>query len=402
MFSDFFYVLRREGVPLSITEWMTLMEALDRGLARSSLSGFYYLARAVLIKSESHFDRYDVAFQKFFGSIESSADLVDDALHWVENALPPLELSPEDMERLRNELPHLDLEELKKMLEERLAEQKEEHHGGGKWVGTGGTSPFGHSGFHPSGVRIGGDSRNRSAIKVAGERRYKGYRGDKTLGVRQFEVALRRLRQLTSRLDGPRSELDLDQTIDETCRNAGRLKLVWNRPRRNAVKVLLLMDVGGSMYPYAELCSQLFTAVNRSSHFKDLKTLYFHNCIYDLLYLDHSIDPAKAVKTTDYLKGLGPEYKLIILGDAAMAPSELMAPNGNIYWNVSNEEPGIVWLKRAATLLHRHIWLNPIPAAHWEKTWGAPTIGAIREIFPMYELTVDGLEHAVKSLMVRK
>ncbi|MHB8074995.1 vWA domain-containing protein [Desulfosporosinus fructosivorans] len=402
MYTNFFYLLRREGVPVSITEWMTLMEALSVGLAESSLSGFYYLARAVLVKSESHFDQYDLAFQTYFQGIASPEQLLDQVAQWLENPLPLKMFSEEERNELLNKLGLPDWESLKAALEERMQKQDGPHHGGNTWIGTGGTSAFGHSGFHPGGVRIGGESHGQSAVKVASERNYRDYRKDETLGIRQFEVALRRLRQFSTRLDGVKDQLDLDDTIDETCKNAGRLKLVWTRPRKNSVKVIVLMDVGGSMTPYANICSQLFSAVHKSSHFKDLKFFYFHNCIYDRLYLDASNNPRKAVKTEDILASLGPDYKVVLVGDAAMAPSELMMRDGNIFWDLSNEEPGITWLQRIAKKFPYNVWLNPLPEKYWERVHGYQTLTMVRNIFPMYELTLEGLDRAIKKLMVRK
>lgn len=402
MYTNFFYALRREGVPVSITEWMTLMEGLSVGLAESSLSGFYYLARAILVKSESHFDQYDLAFQTYFRGLETPEELLDQVSQWMEDPLPPKMFSEEERNELLKKLGLPDWESLKAALEERLRTQDGAHHGGGNWIGTGGTSPFGHSGFHPGGVRIGGESYGQSAVKVAAERNYRDYRSDETLGVRQFEVALRKLRQFSTRLDGVKDQLDLEDTIDETCKNAGRLKLVWTRPRKNSVKVIVLMDVGGSMTPYANICSQLFSAVHKSSHFKDLKFYYFHNCLYDLLYLDASNNPKKAVKTEDILRSLNSDYKVIIIGDAAMAPSELMMSDGNIYWGIGNEKPGITWLERVAKKFPYNVWLNPLPEKYWERVHGSQTLKIVRDMFPMFELTLEGLDRAIKKLMVRK
>ncbi len=399
MFTNFFYALRREGVPVSITEWMTLMEALLLGLANSSLSGFYYLARAVLVKSESHFDQYDLAFQKYFQGIETLPQLLDQVAEWMENPLNPLAFSKAERDLLLSQLELPDWKKLKKELGERLRAQDVPHHGGPKWIGTGGTSQFGHSGFHPGGMRIGGTSHGQSAVKVAAERNYKAYRHDETLGVRQFEVALRRLRKLSTRLDGAKDELDLENTIDQTCRNAGYLKIVWTRPRKNAVKVILLMDIGGSMTPFARICSRLFSAVHKSANFKDLKFYYFHNCIYDLLYNDAAINPKKAAKTKDILSSLSSDYKIVIVGDAAMAPSELLMPDGIIYWDSVNDEPGITWLQRLARKFPSCVWLNPIREQYWETIYGFETIKMVRDIFPMYELTLEGLDQAIRKLM---
>jgi uncharacterized protein with von Willebrand factor type A (vWA) domain len=402
MYTNFFYQLRQEGIPVSITEWMTLMEALSIGLAESSLTGFYYLARAILIKSETHFDKYDLAFQKYFQGIETPQQLLDQVSQWLENPLPPKMFSEEERNELLKKLGLPDWESLKAALEERLRTQDSPHHGGNHWIGSGGTSPFGHSGFHPGGMRIGGESYGKSAVKVAAERHYLDYRSDQTLGVRQFEVALRRLRQFSSRVDGVKDQLDLEETIEETCKNAGQLKLVWTRPRKNAVKVIVLMDIGGSMTPFARICSQLFSAVHKASHFKDLKFFYFHNCIYDLLYLTASLDPRKAVKTEDLLRTLSADYKVVLIGDAAMAPSELMMADGNIFWDLRNEEPGITWLERLAKKFPYSIWLNPIPENYWEQVYGYQTINRVREVFPMFELSLEGLDKGIKKLMVRK
>lgn len=398
MFVNFFYLLRGYGVPVSITEWMTLIEALSRGMAYSSLSGFYYLARAVLVKSETFYDKYDLAFQHYFNGIESSEELTERVMKWLENALPPLHVSPEE----RKQFQDWDLEELRKRLEERMKEQDGEHHGGGKWVGTGGRSPFGHSGYHPAGVRIGGESVNKSAVKVAGERKFKGFRTDETIGVRQFEVALRKLRQLTSKDEGPKEELNIDETIQATADKGGLLELIWDRGRKNDVKVALLMDSGGSMMPYMRICSQLFTAINRATHFRDLRFYYFHNCIYENIFLDPSCNSRNSVKTEHLLQQLDTEYKVIIVGDASMAPSELTMVGGAIDWSISNNEPGIHWLQRIAAHFDHSIWLNPIPSNFWNRTTGSYTISLIRDIFPMYELTLEGLDMGIKKLKVKR
>jgi uncharacterized protein with von Willebrand factor type A (vWA) domain len=398
MFINFFYLLRNYGVPVSINEWMTLVEALSRGMAFSSLYGFYTLARSVLVKSETYFDRYDLAFQHYFYGIETPQELTERVMKWLEHALPPLRISSED----RRQFQEWDLDELRRQLEERLKEQKGEHHGGGNWIGTGGTSRFGHSGYNPAGIRIGGESVNKSAVKVAAERKFRGFRADETIGVRQFEVALRKLRQLSSKEEGPKEELDIDETIRETGDKGGLLHLVWSRGRKNTVKVLLIMDSGGSMMPYMRICSQLFTAMNRASHFKDLRFMYFHNCIYDYIYLDPTCRKSNSINTKSFLQLFDPEYKVVFVGDASMAPSEMLMVNGAIDWDVMNEEPGIIWMKRIADHFEHTIWLNPIPSYYWDRTIGFYTIAMIKEIFPMYELTLEGLEQGIKKLKVKK
>jgi len=402
MFTRFFFLLRAYGVPVTITEWMMLMRALSEGLALSSLDRFYSLARSVLVKSESFYDQYDQAFAACFEGVETPLQIADEVWDWLADPLALPDLSDDEKRLLVEMLGDLDLDELQRLFEERLAEQTEAHHGGNRWVGTGGTSPFGHSGVHPGGIRVGGESRNRSAVKVAGERRYRGYRTDVKVGVRQFELALRRLRRLSSRNEGPADELDLEATVDETAEQAGRLSLVWQKSRKNAVRVLLAMDVGGSMHPYLRLCSQLFSAVNSQTHFKDLKTYYFHNCIYDWLYLDTEMTRHNAVPTSRVLHDLGPDYKLIVVGDAAMAPSELLSRHGIIWWGYSNDEPGIEWLRRLRRHFDHSVWLNTIPQEQWEWAYGARTIGMVRQVLPMYELSLDGLQAAVKKLMVAR
>jgi uncharacterized protein with von Willebrand factor type A (vWA) domain len=401
MFTDFFFLLRFYGVPVTVTEWLALMRALALGLAPASLDQFYAVARSILVKSEAYFDQYDQAFAAMFEGIDTPPQIEDEVWGWLANPLDMPGLTEEERRLLAAAMEDLDLEALERLFRERLAEQDAAHHGGNRWVGTGGTSPFGHSGFHPGGIRVGGESRNRSAVKVAGERRYRGYRTDQEVGVRQFELALRRLRQLSSRNAGVPDELDLDETIEETAANAGRLSLVWRKSRKNAVKVLLLMDVGGSMHPYIRLCSQLFSAVDRSTHFKALRTYYFHNCIYDRLYLDTSCSMSNAISTRRVLQELPGDYKLIVVGDAAMAPSELMARDGIIWWGHGNDEPGIEWLRRLRRHFDHSVWLNTISESDWERAYGSVTIRKVREVFPMFELTVDGLAASTKRLMVR-
>lgn len=367
-------------------------------MALSSLTGFYHLARAVLVKSETYYDRYDLAFYSYFQGIETPVELTEKVLKWLEKALPPRHISDEE----RKQFQEWDLDDLRRRLEQRLREQNGEHHGGDKWIGTGGRSPFGHSGYHPAGIRIGGESVNKSAVKVAAQRNFKGFRTDATIGVRQFEVALRKLRQLSSKVEGPLDELDIDETIRETGDKGGLLHLVWTRGRKNMVKVALIMDSGGSMDPYTRICNRLFTAMNRSSHFKDLRFFYFHNCVYEHIYLDSSCHMKSALRTEDFLRMLGPDYKVIFLGDASMAPSELTMPGGSIDWSYSNDEPGIAWLRRIAAHFDHAVWLNPIPSPFWDRAIGNYTISMIRDVFPMFELTVEGLEGAIKKLKARQ
>ncbi|MEM3892061.1 MAG: VWA domain-containing protein [Nitrososphaerales archaeon] len=390
MFTGFFYTLRKHKVPVSLTEWMTLMDALSKGLAQSSLENFYYLARAILVKSEALYDAYDQAFQEYFKGLEGTAEIRDEIWEWLQNPLVKELFTPEEIDAMSN----MSLGELMREFEKRLREQRSRHDGGSYWIGTGGTSPFGHSGYHPAGIRVGGESRSLRAVKVAGERRFKNLRRDVILDVRQMEIALKSLKIL-SRV-GPEDELDLEGTIDATAKNAGELELRWRRSRRNTVKLLLLMDVGGSMDPYAGLCSRLFTAANAATHFKDFKYFYFHNCIYDKLYTD--MERQEWVNTKWVLQSLDSEYKVIIVGDAMMATTELVSPYGAINYSDFNETPGIVWLREVAEHFPYSIWLNPVEPYYWDHT----TISMIRRIFPMYHLTLDGLTEGIKRLVARR
>lgn len=391
IFLEFFYLLRTLKVPVSITEWLTLMRALDEGHALSSLNVFYHLARALLVKSETFYDQYDQAFYACFGKIATPPEITDEVLEWLENPLNRLELDEEEMARLKR----YDLETLREMFEERLKEQDERHDGGGRWIGTGGTSPFGHSGAHPAGIRIGGPGGGGSAIQVASERKFKNYRTDVVLDVRQMKVALKRLRHFQR--VGPEDELDLDQTIDETCKNGGEIELIFGRARKNMVKVLLLMDSGGSMVPYADLVNRLFSAAHQMAHFKDLQAYYFHNCIYQHLFTD--IYSSKSVPTAQILRNLDADYKVILVGDAHMAPYELFSVGGAIDYYYHNELPGLEWLQRIGDHFRHAVWINPLTR---KQIWVHPTIKAIGRIFPMFEMTLDGLEEAVKALMVKR
>ena len=376
-------------MPVSVTEWMTLMEALDKSCI-TNLDEFYYLARAILVKSEAHYDHYDVAFQEYFKGIEGPADISEQILEWLKDPVNRTTLTDAEQALFDS----MDLDELIKELEKRLKEQTEQHDGGDYWIGRGGSSPFGHSGYNPAGIRIGGQSRGRHAIQIAQERSFQNYRSDLTLDVRQIKMALRGLREL-NRI-GPEDELDLKKTIDVTSRNAGDIELVWTRSRKNAVKVLLLMDVGGSMEPFAQLCNQLFSAAHSSSHFKDFQYFYFHNCVYENLYRD--IERREAISTEHLLRTLEPDYKVVLVGDARMAIQELTDRYGAIYYYQRNDTPGILWLKRIAEHFTHCVWLNPETPDYWNH----PTVQMTGKLFPMFELTLDGLGQAVKKLVVKK
>lgn len=389
VFLDLFYTLRQLQVPVSVTEWMTLMEALDGGMAHSSLTSFYHLARAVLIKSEAFYDQYDQAFAHVFKDGELPADIRSEILDWLENPINRLQLDEETIRAMEQ----MDLDELRRELEKRLQEQTERHDGGHRWIGTGGTSPFGHSGVHPGGIRIGGQGGGGMAVQIAAARRFRNYRTDVQLDVRQVKVALKKLRQFAR--EGPEDELDVDASIDETCRQGGEIELIFRRQRKNTARVLLLMDSGGSMTPWAHLVNRLFSAAHQMTHFKDLKSYYFHNCIYQDIYKD--IYNSEDEPTGNLIKNLNPDYKVIIVGDAYMAPSELYSPGGAIDYYYHNELPGVEWLKRIKDHFRYCVWLNPMPQRAWIHT----TISAISKMYPMFPLTLDGLEEAVKALTVR-
>jgi uncharacterized protein len=384
----FLYELRRQGLKVSTHEWMALMEALARGLHESSLDGFYRVARAVCVKDVSQFDAFDLAFLAHFRDVHVQARaLSEELLAWLEDPRRLAELSEEE----RRLLEALDPERLRSLFEERLREQRERHDGGDRWIGTGGRSPFGRGGRHPTGMRVGPVGGGRSAMQVAAERRYREYRRDLVLDVRQIDVALRGLRRLGR--DGAPEELDIDGTVDETSRNAGELEIVFRPPRRNRMKLVLLMDVGGSMDPYAQLVERLFTAASRAGRFARFRYYYFHNCVYESIYEDAAF--RERVPVADFLAGSDRDERLVLVGDALMHPAELYQQGGSIYYSDFNRTTGIDWLRRLRAHFRRAAWLNPEPERYWPRT----TIEMIAGVFPMYPLTIDGLERAVRHLV---
>ncbi|MCL2437275.1 MAG: VWA domain-containing protein [Clostridiales bacterium] len=397
MFLDFFYLLRARGLDVSFNEWLSLIEALDKGLAGSSLTNFYHLCRAVLIKSESQYDKFDMIFAEYFHGIMSEDDLPKEFWDWLSEDTRLRDIN--DKKMLDDFL--LELEELLDRFKERMEEQKGKHDGGNYWIGTGGTSTMGHGGYHERGIRTGGEGRHKTAVQIAGERHFRDFREDNVLDIRNFQMAFRKLRQFSSRVEGAKTELDIDATIDETCDNAGHLKLVFDKPRKNTVKLLILFDSDGSMAPYTHLCNRLFQAVSKSNHFKDIKVYYFHNCIYDHLYTTPRCRRGDWIDTKWALGTLDSEYKVIFVGDAAMAPSELLRPGGNSVISLFNEEPGIEWLTKFRKRYKKAIWLNPIKEQYWDDMYGSHTLLKIKEIFPMFELTIDGLEKGIKKLLVK-
>src|SRR5438094_1209932 len=392
MFLDLFYGLRNAGVPVAIQEWQTFLRALEQGLHGSSLLRFYHLGRACLVKSETYFDAYDRVFARGFRGVEGAfgEEVTAEILEWLRDPKNFPNLSPEQLA----ELERLSSEELMRRFLETLEKQTERHDGGDRWIGTGGKSPFGHGGQHPSGIRVGGPGVGRSAMKAAAERRFRDYRTDRILDVRSIKVSLRRLRQLT-RL-GEATELDLDQTIDETCRNAGEIELVFRPPRRNNVRLLLLMDVGGTMDPYVEPMSQLLTALHDERGLRAFEPYYFHNCVYESVYTRARMLRADAVPTADLLRRLDERWKVVLVGDAMMNPAELLQPNGNIDPRRHSKTPSIAWLHRIVEHFDRAVWVNPEPTTEWDFV---QTTKIIRRLFPMFPLTVDGITEAVQALV---
>jgi uncharacterized protein with von Willebrand factor type A (vWA) domain len=385
MFTDFLYALRQRKVPVGTQEAVALAQALVLGLHDSSLDGFYNVARSLLIHNEAHLDDFDVTFAAHFrGVYLESKKIADELLEWLKNPKPMRELTDEE----RAMIEALDPEELRRLFEERLREQKERHDGGNRWIGTGGTSPFGRGGFHPSGINVGGPAGGKSSIQSADARKYRPYRSDVVLDVRQIEVALRKLRAFQR--EGIEQELDIEGTIDATARNAGELEVVTRPPRRPNTRVILMMDVGGSMDPYAQLVSQLFSAAKRATHWKELRTYYFHNCVYGRVYkTDGFQDP---VRIQDVLHECGPHYKLVMVGDALMAPYELLGTAG---FGEEDRIAGVSWLGILRDHFPKSVWLNP----ESPRDWRGNTVEVIASVFPMFSLTLDGLSDAVRELI---
>jgi len=390
VFLDFFYALRAAGLKVTLQEWRMLLSCLEKGLHDSRLEGFYHVARACLVKSESDFDCFDQVFAQYFEGIEGMIDLPPELLEWLANPQPFEELTDE----LRAALEHLDIEELMRRFQQTMAEQTERHDGGSRWIGTGGRSPFGHGGEHPTGIRVGGPGGGRQAMKVAEERQYQDYRTDVVLDVRNVKLALRRLRQLT-RTEGP-IELDIDGTIDKTCREAGEIELVFRPERRNDVRLLALMDVGGTMDPYFEPVSRLLSALHEERGLRDFKVFYFHNCIYERVYETAQMRRGESLLTSDLLRTYGERWKLLVVGDASMHPSELSSAWGNIDPRNENEPSGLAWLQRLDRHFDRAAWLNPDRPTQWALS---STCRSISAIFPMFSLSIDGIEEALKSLV---
>jgi uncharacterized protein with von Willebrand factor type A (vWA) domain len=391
MFVEYFYYLK-DRLPVSITEYMTLIEALDKGLIRNMVE-FYYISRSILCKSEHQFDIYDIAFANFFknASLKFPDEIKQQIWDWLDKEIDPKEL-PDNFQQFIREI--FDLEELQKQFEELLRKQDEDHDGGHHWIGTEGDSRFGHSGQNPMGMKIGGSAGMRMAIQIAQKRIFQDYRKDVVLDTRQIKVALKRLRRLEE--IGKRDELNIDKTIDETAKNGGDIELIFEKKRKNNVKLILLMDVGGSMTPYAHLVNLLFSAANNMSHWKDFKYYYFHNCIYESLYHNAQRNPEESTDFNEFLKKYDSSYKIVIVGDAAMASWELTERYGSIYYYHRNEMPGIYYIKEIANHFKNNVvWLNPeIIRLEWVP-W---TRKIISSIIPMFHLTIEGIEEAMDFL----
>lgn len=389
MFIDFFFALRQHNIKVTTIEWLTLMEAVKRGLAGESLMGFYTLCRGICVKSEVYYDDYDQCFASYFHGVEAPQKMKDEILEWLESAK-----IPEEFRNLKGQLKEWDFNKLREEFEKRMREQKERHDGGSHYIGTGGTSPFGHSGYHPGGIRVGGTTGQRSASQVASSREFKELRKDRILDTRSIGMALKRLRTL-GRL-GEASEIDIDSTIQATARNLGDLSLQFQAPRKNTLKIVLMMDIGGSMTAYTRICEQLFSAAHAANHFQSFRYYYFHNCPYETLYAgDPKSWTQTALKTEALLKELDSSWNLIMVGDAAMHPYELIASGGAIDYFHYNEKPGIEWLKLIKTHLPKSIWLNPEP----QSSWNIPSNRIIRQVFPsMYPLNLAGLSEAISHL----
>ena len=388
MLVDFFLHLRAYRLPVSTREFLTLLEALEARIVSSSLDDFHTLARACLVKDEQLYDRFDVAFGTYFNGIDAFIELAGDVpADWLRRELDAI-LSRRDRQAIDAQG---GLEALLEQFRQRLAEQRRRHHGGSRWIGTGGTSAFGAHGEHPEGMRVGPEGGSRSAIKVWDERTFRNLDGDVELNTRNIKVALRRLRRFAR--EGVPEELDLDATIAGTARNAGLLDLKLQPQRRNRVKVLLFLDVGGSMDPHVEVCEELFSAAK--SEFRHLEHFYFHNCIYDHVWRDNARRRNERFGTLELVRTYAPDWKVIVVGDAAMNPYELTAIDGSVEYR--NLEPGIAWLRRLFEHFRSVIWLNPQPARTWEYT---RTTQMIHDALGprMFPLTLGGIARGIDAL----
>ncbi|HSI52813.1 MAG TPA: hypothetical protein VK981_02515 [Ramlibacter sp.] len=387
MLINFFYTLRAAKLPVSVKEYLTLLEALQLGVIGPSVDDFYFLARTTLVKDETHFDKFDRAFGAYFNGVQMLTDFGKEIpAEWLQKLLEK-ELTPEQKAAIAK----MDWDELMETLKKRLEEQKERHEGGDKWIGTGGTSPFGHGGYNPQGVRIGGPGRNKSAVKVWDQRAFQDYDDSRELGTRNIKVALRRLRRFAR--EGSELELALDDTIHATAANAGFLDIKMVPERHNKVKVLLMMDVGGTMDEHIHRVEELFSAAK--SEFKHLEFHYFHNCVYDFMWKNNRRRYSEKTPTWELIRKYNKDWRLIFVGDATMSPYEILQPGGSVEYN--NEEPGAEWLQRLTHAFPKYAWINPEPQGVWQYR---QSIGIVQQLMQqrMFPLTLAGLEGAMRLL----
>ena len=393
MLIDFFYTLRAAKLPVSVKEFLTLLEALQADVVgprqpdACTIDDFYYLSRTALVKDEKHFDKFDRAFAAYFKGVEMLTDFTKEIpADWLRKVLEK-ELTPEQKAAIEK----MGWDELMETLKKRLEEQKGRHDGGSKWIGTGGTSPFGHGGYNPQGVRIGGKGGNKSAVKVWEKRAYRDYDDSQELGTRNIKVALRRLRKFAR--TGSDLELDLPDTVKSTAANAGWLDIKMVPERHNAVKVLLLMDVGGTMDEHIQRVEELFSATK--AELKHLEFYYFHNCVYDFVWKNNRRRFAEKFPTWDIIRKYNKDYKLIFVGDATMSPYEILQPGGSVEYN--NEEPGAEWLQRLTHAFPKFVWINPEPPGVWQYR---QSIAIVQQLMGqrMFPLTLKGLEDAMRTL----
>jgi len=388
MLINFLYHMRAARLPVSAKELLTLLEALKKGVIRPSIDEFYFLSRATLVKDEALYDKFDRAFGEFFNGVQTTLDFAREIPEaWFKQMLER-EFTPEELAKLEK----LGFDKLMEEFRKRLEEQEGSHHGGNKWIGSGGTSPFGHGGRHPEGIRLGGPSKgNRTAVKVWEARAYRDYDDQVEIGTRNIKVALRRLRRFAR--EGAELELDLHDTIESTAKNAGWLDLKLVPERHNAVKVLMLLDVGGTMDEHIKRVEELFSATK--AEFKHLEFYYFHNCVYERLWRNNRRRFAEKFDTIDVLRKYNADYKLIFVGDATMSPYEVLQPGGSVEHN--NPEAGAVWLQRFTQHFPKHVWINPEPEGLWQYR---QSIAVINQLMGgrMYPLTLDGLNRAMRTL----
>ena len=390
MFISFFHQLKKTGVPVSIREYLDFVSGLSKGVTQLDTNCFYYFARSSLVKDERHFDRFDKVFSEFFeGALNAGEKILAEIPdHWIMNALQKnlSEAEKQQIESLGG------WDKLLKTLKERLKEQKKRHQGGNKWIGTGGTSPFGSGGYNPEGIRMGSEGKRQGkAVKVWEQRLWSNFDDTKTLGIRDIRVAVRRLRKFAR--EGTPEEFDIDSTINATAKNAGYLDVKMRPERKNRIKLLLFLDVGGSMDPHIEACEELFSATR--SEFKNLEHFYFHNCVYEVLWKNNPRSSEEVISTYDVLRKFRSDYRIIFVGDASMSPYEITYPGGSIeHWN---EEAGAIWLDRLSSHFNSIAWLNPEPEKFWNSSESNRIIKKILD-GRMFELNLNGIEKAIKSL----